>query len=157
MNFWVERWRTFQNIAKVSLSAGLIVFIYTSNSPLPSFCRSCSAQATFLLRPAKFSCHSPTGVSSLFRQVDIPTGLYSDRSIFRQVDITTGRYSDRSIFRQVAIPTGRYSDRSIFRQVYIPTGRYSDRSLFRQIYIPTCRYSNRSLFRQFLDVNYNVN
>ena len=63
---------------------------------------------------------------SIFRQVDIPTGLYSDRSIFRQVDIPTGRYSDRSLFRQVYIPTGLYSDRSIFRQVVIPTGLYSD-------------------------------
>ena len=50
------------------------------------------------------------GVSSLFRQV----------YIFRQVDIPTGRYSDRSISRQVVIPTGLYSDRSIFRQVSIP-------------------------------------
>ena len=81
------------------------------------------------------------GVSSLFRQVYIPTGLYSDSSIFRQLDIPTGLYSDRSIFRQVVIPTGLYSDRSIFRQVYIPTSRYSD----------------RSLFRQFLDVNCNGN
>ena len=47
------------------------------------------------------------GVSSLFRQVYIPTGLYSDRSIFRQVVIPTGLVSDRSIFRQVDIPTGR--------------------------------------------------
>ena len=64
------------------------------------------------------------GVSSLFRQVYVPTGLYSDRSIFRQFDIPTGLYSDRSIFRQVNIPTGRYSDRSIIRQVVIPTGRW---------------------------------
>ena len=74
------------------------------------------------------------GVSSLFRQVYIPTGLYSDRSIFRQVYIPTGRYSDRSIFRQVDIPTCLYSNRSIFRQVvfpkvYIPTGRYSPKGL----------------------------
>ena len=62
------------------------------------------------------------GVSSLFRQVYIPTVLYSDRSIFRQVVIPTGRNFDRSIFRQVVIPTGLYSDRSIFRQVVIPTG-----------------------------------
>ena len=66
------------------------------------------------------------GVSSLFRQVYIPTGLYSDRSLFRQVYIPTGRYSDRTLFRQVYISTGRYSDRSLFRQVDIPTGRYSD-------------------------------
>ena len=45
------------------------------------------------------------GVSSLFRQVYVPTG--------RQVYIPTGRYSDRSIIRQVVIPTGRYSDRSL--------------------------------------------
>ena len=70
-----------------------------------------------------------TRISSLFRQVYIPTGLYSDRSIFRQVDIPTGRYSDRSLFRQVDNPTGRYSDRSLFRQIDILTGRYSDRSL----------------------------
>ena len=101
--------------------------------------------------------HVSAGVSSLFRQVDIPTGRYSDRSLFRQVDIPTGRYSDRSLFRQVDIPTGRYSDRSIFRQVVIPTGRYSDRSLFRQVYILTGRYSDRSLFRQFLDLNCNGN
>ena len=85
---------------------------------------------------------------SIFRQVDIPTGLYSDRSIFRQVDIPTGLYSDRSIFRQVVIPTGLYSDRSIFRQVYIPTGLYSDRSIFRQVVIPTGRYSDMSIFQQ---------
>ena len=77
------------------------------------------------------------GVSSLFRQVYIPTGLYSDRSFFRQVAIPPGRYADRSIFRQVYIPTGRYSDRSFFRQVAIPTGRYSDRALFRKGVIPT--------------------
>ena len=69
----------------------------------------------------------------MFRQVDIPTGRYSDRSLFRQVDIPTGRFSDRSIFRQLDIPTGRYSDRSIFRQVNIPTGRYSNRSIFQQV------------------------
>ena len=79
------------------------------------------------------------GVSSLFRQVYIPTGRYSDRSIFRQVVIPTGLYSDSSIFRQVVIPTGLYSDRSIFRQVVIPTGLYSDRSILRQVYIPTSR------------------
>ena len=78
-------------------------------------------------------------------------------SLFRQVYIQTGRYSDRSLFRQVYIPTGRYSDRTLFRQVYIPTGRYSDRSLFRQVYILTGRYSDRSLLRQFLDVNCNGN
>ena len=77
------------------------------------------------------------GVSSLFRQVYIPTGLYSDRSLFRQVYIPTGRYSDRSLFRQVDILAGRYSDRSIFQQVYIP-GLFSDRSIFRRhVVIPT--------------------
>ena len=55
------------------------------------------------------------GSGSLFRQVVVPTGRYSDK----QVVIPTGRYSDRSIFRQVVIPTGRYSD----KQVVIPTGR----------------------------------
>ena len=58
-------------------------------------------------------------------------GRYSDSSIFRQVVVPTGRYSDK----QVVIPTGRYSDRSIFRQVVIPTGRYSD----KQVAIPTGR------------------
>ena len=71
------------------------------------------------------------GSGSLFRQVVIPTGLYSDRSLFRQVDIPR----NRSLFRQVVIPTGRYSDRSLFRQVDIPTNR----SLFRQVVIPTGR------------------
>ena len=80
---------------------------------------------------------TPLGSGSLFRQVVIPTGRYSDRSLFRQVDIPTYR----SLFRQVVIPTGRYSDRSLFRQVDIPTNR----SLFRQVDSPT----NRSIFREF--------
>ena len=50
--------------------------------------------------------HQAIGSRSLFRQVDIPTGRYSDK----QVDIPTGLYSDRSIGRQVGNPTGRYSD-----------------------------------------------
>ena len=88
------------------------------------------------------------GSGSLFRQVVIPTGRYSDRSLFRQVDIPT----NRSLFRQVVIPRGRYSD----KQFVIPTGRYSDRSIVRQtglysdssIVRQTGRYSERSIFRQ---------
>ena len=55
------------------------------------------------------------GSGSLFRQVDIPTGRYSDRSIFRQ----TVRYSDRSLFRQVDSPTNM----SLFRQFDSSTNR----------------------------------
>ena len=44
-----------------------------------------------------FSSEILKGVSSLFRQVYIPTGLYSDRYIFRQVYIPTDRYSDSSL------------------------------------------------------------
>ena len=80
--------------------------------------------------------HNTSSAGSLFRQVVIPTGRYSDRSLFRQVDIPT----NRSLFRQVVIPTGRYSD----KQFVIPTGRYSDRSIVRQ----TGLYSDSSIVRQ---------
>ena len=91
------------------------------------------------------------GYSSIFRQLYVPTALYSENEVYFMC----------SMFRQLYVPTVGtqnlfiFQKGSMFRQLYIPTALYSDCrniepfSFSKGFYVPTALYSDSSIFRQF--------
>jgi hypothetical protein len=95
-----------------------------------------------------------TGTTPLFHrvQVDVPTGIYSERFLFRKlfvpkIYVPKVNCSESLFVRKCICPIGLYSERFLIRRVVSPN--LPNRSLILKVFVPKGRLSEKGYKKGF--------